>query len=169
MIPNLSYPEIQAVLNSLIQIRETEYLKDALGYEFFSLFSAGILVATVDQRYTDLLTGANFTDRQGNLQRWPGFTSVTNPVSPISDYVYYYWLKHKHTQVMEVGIVQTDNQNAKLVSPKHKACDAWNSMVDRTCLMYEFLMANILFYPEFQNHSNSKALMLLTTKINPFF
>ena len=92
-----------------------------------------------------------------------------NPASPIADYVYYYWLKFNHTQTSGLGEVRSDAQNAVRVSPKHKAVKAWNDMVDKTWLLYEFLKVNAATYPEFQDHLNDCEVQYLLTKINPFF
>lgn len=169
IIPNLIYPEMQADLNSLILIREPEYLKAALGYELFTVLMAGLSQPTVDQRYTDLLLGKDFTNTSGALQRWVGFAPTSELVSPIADYVYYYWLKNKHTQVMAVGTIQAENQNSKAVSPRHKAVDAWNGMVKKTEGLYSFMISNSDIYPEFLRHSYSWDIINLTTKINPLF
>ncbi len=167
IVPNLSYPEVSALLTDIIKVRETEYLTKALGYELFSLFVAGIAVPTPDTRYLNILNGVTFTNKFGQLQRFKGLKDEVNYNSPIADYVYYYWLKYKHTQVSESGVVQSDNQNSKIVSGKHKACDAWNKMVDNTSVLCDYLALNSTLYPEFKWFRYD--LDKLTTKIQPFF
>lgn len=98
-----------------------------------------------------------------------GAEIVQFQVSPIADYVYYYWLKHVHTQVTNTSTVKTDNANSSIVSPKYKATEAWNAMADKTALLYEFLVVNSTTYPEYQYHQSSRELINLLTKINLFF
>lgn len=177
IIPDASYADVTKVLNGIIARREPEYLKTVLGYELFILFMAGIQVTTPDQRYTDLLVGKDFTGQNGKLKRWAGFINVTpnttivvaNAVSPIADYVYYYWLKQNHTQTSGLGEVANVAQNAVRVSPKLKAVDAWDSMVDRSWLLYEFLKVNPVTYPEFQAYLSDPDINLMLTRINTLF
>lgn len=276
-IPNTHYSDVSGLISEIISIREPEYLLKALGYELYSIFKAGIIAATPDQRYRDILLGAEFIGLNGEKKRWEGLVSLTEPqanviiwsaatpeifftvgvgdapaagateynnsslvgktfkvkqrgvgpleqlepdesnnatadiatletggfrwlngfafsdadkytieiassaidangatvvafpVSPIADYVYYYWLKHTHTQVTNTSTVKTDNANSTPISPKYKATEAWNSMVRRTSLLVEFLMVNSSTYPEYQYHLSSRELKNLITKINLFF
>ena len=176
-VPNKSYADVSIVLNGLIDTHEPEYLKTVLGYELFLGFMAGIQVTTPDQRFTDLLIGKDFTGQNGKLKRWAGFINVTpgtttvvaNALSPIANYVYWFWLKSNHTQTSGLGEVRNEAQNAVRVSPKHKAVKTWNDMVDKTWLLYEFLKVNPGTYPEFQAYLSDPDINLMLTKINTFF
>jgi hypothetical protein len=277
VIPNATYPDVLTQVNNIIQVREREYLINAMGYEMFKSFWAGIAVATPLQKYVDILLGTEFTGMNGRLKKWDGLISITQaslqltvslsgandifftvdgpggpadnattyvntalagldyrvsqrgyggleqlksdnsnvstanirinntggftwlngvtfthldkyqielfsttvdvgayspvavPESPIADYVYFYWLKHLHTQSAGVGTVQPVAENAKMVSPKHKAVKAWNDMTEKTCVLKEFLQVNYTVYPEFQNYAGSRELFYLTSKMNIFF
>lgn len=171
-IPNITYADVSGVLNNLILAHENEYLKIALGYELFLLFMPGIIVATPNQRYLDILNGQDFTGENGKRKRWAGLISPATPFnaqSPIADYVYYYWLKFNHTQTSGLGEVRSEVQNAARVSPKHKAVMAWNGMVEKSWLLYEFLKVNPVTYPEFQAYLSDPDINLMLTKINTFF
>ena len=176
-VPNKDGADVSVVLNNLIDRYEPEYLKKALGYELFLSFMTGIQVTTPDQRYTDLLIGKDFTGQNGKLNRWAGFINVipggaivvAYPLSPIADYVYWYWLKHNHSQTSGLGEVRSELQNAVRVSPKHKAVKTWNDMVEKTWLLYEFLKVNPTTYPEFQAYLSDPDINLMLTKINTFF
>ena len=91
------------------------------------------------------------------------------PISPIADYVYWFWLKYNHSQTSGLGEVRSEAQNAVRVSPKHKAVMAWNDMVEKTWLLYEFLKVNPVTYPEFQAYLSDPDINLMLTKINTFF
>lgn len=89
------------------------------------------------------------------------------PQSPIADYCFYWWLKQKHTLTSGIGQVKQKGQNSVVVTEKYKACAAWNSMVDKSVRLYNFLYANTSTYPEFV--PNNEDVRLLLTKIHPYF
>lgn len=91
------------------------------------------------------------------------------PVSPIADYVFYWWLFSQHTLTSGIGQVKTQGQNSVRVSEKYKAVAAWNSMVDRSILLYYFLKQNIAVYPEYQLYLNDRGVSNLLTKIHASF
>lgn len=277
-VPNINAPENLSLINHLIKVHEKEYLQKLLGYELFTLFTAGILQSTPDQRYLDILLGVEFTGVDGLKKRWPGLVSVTssqpsvnvsissdadiiftvgvtpgapaagatsysnanlagktyrvfqrgygwleplkqdnsnslqaditiNPVggfafrngisfpggdkffitfdagslnvsnvpvvpepdSPIADFVYYHWLKHNHTVVTGIGNVKAEAQNSTRVTEKYKACQAWNDMVDKSNLLYEYLYVNTATYPEYELYMTSRDIRFLLTKIHPYY
>lgn len=85
-IPNTTYPEVSSMLDSLIAIREKEYLNKALGYELFKAFEAGLIQATPEQRMVDILLGKEFIGSNGALKLWKGLVSITttNPWLSVS-------------------------------------------------------------------------------------
>lgn len=89
------------------------------------------------------------------------------PSSPIADYCFYYWLLQKHSLTASIGQVKQKGQNSVVVSEKYKACNAWNSMVDKSTLLYFFLYNNAAVYPEFV--PNNLTVRTLLTKIHPYF
>lgn len=68
--------DVQIFLDSLIQKRETELLKDILSYPLYKSFLAGLAVDPVDPIWTNLLLGAEYTDRFSRLQYWRGLVSA---------------------------------------------------------------------------------------------
>jgi hypothetical protein len=76
-IPNSTSNDVLSTLNYLIEIHEKKYRLKSLGYELFKAFNIGLLEATVDQRYLDILLGKEFTGRDGQLKKWNGLVSVT--------------------------------------------------------------------------------------------
>ena len=75
-IPKLDTTPVQEVLDSLIQKRETELLKDILSYPLYKSFMAGLAMDPIPQMWTNLLMGAEYTDRFNNLQYWRGLVSA---------------------------------------------------------------------------------------------
>lgn len=91
------------------------------------------------------------------------------PVSPIADYVYFYWMRQQVTQTAGTGEVKPDNQNSFRASSRYKCTFAWNSMSEKTKVLNEFLMQNISVYPEFNIHIGSRPLSLLLKPLTAFW
>lgn len=168
-IPNVDYPDVGSAVGNLLNKYEPEYLKALLGYELFLLFEAGLAEATPAAKWTEIRNGIQFTMLDGRLTKWKGLVDTETFQSPIADYVYYWWLRNNVSQTAEMGEVRGKAENAVNVSPKFKMCKAWNDMVDKSLVLYEFLLVNNTVYPELQKHSGSRELRLLLTRINPYF
>jgi hypothetical protein len=108
-IPNSMAPDVSSLITALINQYEKEYLKKALGYELSKLFAAGLLAGVIDQRYLDILLGAEFRDSMGNLSKWPGLISVVNPETTIS-----VSLTNSLDQYFTVGVDKGPNAGASV-------------------------------------------------------
>lgn len=75
-IPKTDETAVQENLDALIQKREPELLIDVLGYALYKAFIAGLAVMPIDPKWTNLLLGAEYTDRRGILQKWNGLVSA---------------------------------------------------------------------------------------------
>lgn len=75
-LAKLDNASVQELLDLLIQKREPELLQKSLGYSLYKVFMAGLLVDPVDPKWTNLLLGAEYTDRFGNLQKWDGLLTA---------------------------------------------------------------------------------------------
>lgn len=84
--------------------------------------------------------------------------------SPIADYVYCHWLKYNATQTTGIGEKKSKAQNADDDSPVHKMVQAWNDMVNKTRLLFEFLEENAAAYPEYDMHAYCKELATLKNR-----
>lgn len=74
-IPNTESQGVQERINFFIKKYESIFLQDLLGYSLYKALIAGLNVTPPtlpDQRYLDILFGAEYTDMQGNLQKWKG-------------------------------------------------------------------------------------------------
>ncbi|RUP42609.1 MAG: hypothetical protein EKK63_00280 [Acinetobacter sp.] len=83
-IPNTDNAATAAALDTFIRTYEKQYLKKALGYELFKVFTTGLQADTPAQRYLDLLFGKEFTGHDGKLKKWEGLVSVTEAQPTIS-------------------------------------------------------------------------------------
>ncbi len=166
-IPNTLYPEVSSLIDHLISEHQEEYLTSLMGYELFKLFEAGLLVTpTPDQKWLDIKNGVAFTGLDGRAKKWAGFVNATTLLSPIADYVYYWYSRNNSTQTAAMGEVQSKNENSSNVSSAGKQVRAWNDMVAKNKLLNEFLQVNYSTYPEFQQHSGARELRNLLIRIN---
>lgn len=80
-IPNTSQQEVNESLLIEIGFRENECLKDLLGYSLFNAF----ITNPTEQRFSDLINGKEYSDVNGDLQKWNGlvYTNTSLPANPI--------------------------------------------------------------------------------------
>lgn len=75
-IPNTDRIEIQERLDLFIETYESELLPDLLGYPLYKAFMQGLQGAPVDQKWTDLLEGVEYTNQSNRLTKWRGLVSL---------------------------------------------------------------------------------------------
>ena len=165
-IPNTNYLEVSSRIDSLIAVKEKDYLLTVFGYEFYKLLIADLL--TPAARFVNILNGVEFTGLDGRLIKWEGLKNTTTFESPIADYVYYWWLRGSVNNMTGPGMVQAMMENATTVSSAKQQAIAYNNMVDKTYLLVDFMRANYAVYPEAQTHSESAKMYSFLTKINPY-
>lgn len=71
-IPNTHTTEIGGLLDLFIEKYETKFLNELLGYELYKAFKAGLLEDPINQKWTDLIEGVEYTDLQEKTRFWPG-------------------------------------------------------------------------------------------------
>ncbi len=153
-IAQLGSIPVQDALTLFIDKREPEYLKKALGYAFAKLFSDGLAADVVEQRWTDLLEGAEYDDCEDITREWMGFQN-DGKQSPIANYIYYWYQRDNITFTASVGEMAGKAENATSVSPAPKMIRVWNEMVKWNKSLYDYLLnkkddAGELVYPEFK-------------------
>lgn len=74
-IANTNGVEAQERLDWFIEKYEPDLLIDLLGYPLYRAFMDGLTGAPVDQKWTDLLQGVQYTDQAGRLTKWRGIVS----------------------------------------------------------------------------------------------
>ena len=150
-LPQRGNTEGQELIADFIEQYEEEYLKCALGYDLWKAFSDGIAGSgAVDQRWTDLLDGLEFTYLSRNYN-WDGFATAKK--TPIANYVYYKWMEDQAEHNTLVGTAIQNADNNSRVNAVTKMVDAWNRMVDMNRTLWMFLKANADTYPEWVDES----------------
>lgn len=81
-IPNTNQVSVGEVLDWFIEKYETEFLSKVLGYELYKALKAGLIAPVVDQKWTDLIEGVEYTNLAGRLTFWKGL--VTQPPSVLN-------------------------------------------------------------------------------------
>lgn len=82
-IPNADQQAIAERLNLFIGKYEPDFLQKLMGYPLFKAFLAGMNVvppAIPDIRWLNILYGAEYTDRQGQVAKWKGLIVTDNPI-----------------------------------------------------------------------------------------
>lgn len=96
---NIPNPAKQAEhLTALIEKREKELLTGLLGYGMYKAFITGLQQPIVEQRWTDLLQGVDYT-KDGVLKSWRGLVSVGGTGVTVVD--------NLNTYMIQVGRGQT--------------------------------------------------------------
>lgn len=142
-IPQATDEKVEAELTNLISQYETEYLEKTLGYELAKNFKAGIAVdpGPPEQKWIDLRDGVEFTDRLGRLVKWKGFkfTEGDKKCSPIANYVFYRYHRHKSSDFTAGGEAKTKTQNADPLSGARRQSEVYNQMVEWNRVLWELL------------------------------
>jgi hypothetical protein len=79
-------------------------------------------------------------------------------LSPIANYVYWYWMTDDTTQTVGLGQQASKVENAIQVSPATKMVRAWNEMNEWVAEFHRFMITTQADYPEWTqaNHNYSK-------------
>lgn len=77
------------------------------------------------------------------------------PLSPIANYVYWYYQKDITTQTVGLGQVQSKGENSVVVSPVAKMVRAWNEMFEWLTELRRFLDQNYSTYPEWDSSQSN--------------
>lgn len=159
-----SAPVAQAVTNAIARY-EKEYLKLMLGPSLYEAFMAGLdagdrsyfsdqfsdqfVKSGLDDRWQYLRDGYSFTADNGRAYIWGGFVN-DEKVSPIADYVYWYFRRDNLTRPSSLSESRMKSENADTVSPMRRMLDVWNRMVDQHQALSALLTCTTL-YPEFDS------------------
>lgn len=89
-------------------------------------------------------------------------------ISPIADYVYYYWQRNNNTNTSGIGEVKSAGANTSAASAIYKMTSAWNRMVNVITPLVRHMQRNVDTWPEFRRHNDVKGLRNILTPINSF-
>ena len=150
-IPQIAQPEVSEQVSSFIKKYENKFLLNYFGYD---------LKKEIEDNPTDpiigkIINGTTVTKNDDTLV-WVGLQN-DDKVSPIANYVFYYFLEDKKSSFQEVGEIASKAENAMIVSADYRLSFAWNEMVE--------LLEPLEIYLE-QNFPNRSGSMFKS--INPF-
>lgn len=150
-ISNLSNPAILEKLNFFIAKYEPACLSLILGYPLYKVFGT-----ESSARMTALLDGQEYTDGQGDLQKWQGIKHDT-VISLIANYIYFYYEKARAQLTIQSGTQIATPEKGMAISPRDKMANAWNffsSEVEDMCCFLWLKKDNTgaRVYPEFSYH-----------------
>ena len=157
-IPNCSIDDITNGVENptndnlmrFIRKYEIEILRSALGMDLYRNFmnalgqksdgtgydnvTNGRANNSVDQKWKDLLNGAEYYGLDSRLHKWQGFIALqddtSSPKSLIANYVYYKYLKNAASLTTGIGEVISNADNSTNTSIMNKSVNAWNEMVE---------------------------------------
>lgn len=149
-IVNSTKPEVSSLLDHFINKYEKDLLTSVLGLTLYNSFTAGLAEPVVDQKWTDLKTGATYTC--GDTQKhWRGILTASPNESMIANYVYYWYVRNNHTQTAAMGEVKASNENSVMANPSLKMVRAWNEMSCWIREMVDYLNAKKDDYPDWSS------------------
>src|SRR5688500_2809740 len=130
-IPNKEQATIGSVVDHFIAKYEAQWLRDVLGYSLYKAFKTGWEMPGPAQIWVDLVDGVEYTDQQGETKYWRGLVAAVSgessfDVSPITNYVYYWYMRNNHTQTASTGETKGKHENAEMASMAVKLVRAWN-------------------------------------------
>lgn len=169
-IPNLSTDSSNIAnmqkINSFIAKYEPECLNNILGYELYK-----VILNESSQRVTDLIQGAEYTDRCGKLQKWQGLVHDID-ISLIANYIFFYFIEATTALTTGVNTKIPKAEAGMAVSPADKMVEAWKFFSSETKSMCFFLWMKkdsngVRVYPEF-DYSQYKKTINLSEPINTF-
>lgn len=97
-----------------IDVYEREILIRLLGYTLYKEFTEGLAEATIEQKWTDLLEGKEYTVTVNEVDytvKWNGLQNIQK-VSLITDWVYFNWLRQNNEQLTGLGVSSANKENA---------------------------------------------------------
>lgn len=151
-LPQVGNPEGLIAVNAFIAKYEPQFLECALGFDLAQAFADGIEDSLPEQRWVDLLEGADYSWK-GRNNRWEGFENAAK-LSPIANYVFYQFVDNKASTFALTGHIVSQTENNRTVNGVDRLVDTWNEMVDFNTRLMHFLRANKANYPEWRecNH-----------------
>ena len=156
-IPNINDAgDALTVLEQYIDEFGRKYMKNALGREFATfdaVLDAGLFPdppTGIDQKWIDLVNGVEYT-KDGKTYKWEGLlrTEGTFKSSPITPFVYCYWLSENVTTVTALGEATIEAKNATSANSTQRLVTTWNEMLG----MYQGECADANWRGDFYYHS----------------
>lgn len=132
-IANTDEASVLSVLQLYIDEYEPEYLKLLLGAKLYFDFNAGLSADPILPQWTDL---------KNELITITG----TSKVSPIANYIYFYFTRRQQYGNGGAVLTQSAFENAIVIDSKIETSRCWNKMNRLSFTVYKFLKANASIY-----------------------
>ena len=165
-VPNLGNQADLDKLNYNIAKYEPECLLNIFGYPLYKVFGT-----ESSQRMTDLLSGAEYYDGEGTLQKWQGLKHDTD-ISLIANYIFYFMEKYKASFSTGTGTGIAIPEAGQALSPAQKMSAAWNFYSSEVEAMTSFLwlkkINDLRVYPEFSFNQFCETRRI-SRRIDPIF
>lgn len=152
-IPNIAPSQTDAdALELFINQYEPQLLSEVLGYTLAKDLLTGFNAGATSGALYDLWNGAEFTDKHGRANVWPGFLTVG--WSLIACYIYCKWQEDSASHTTGVGEKVSNSANATNLVVSGKMSKAWNRMVKLLLIMDDYLVQNASDYPNYQGRES---------------
>jgi len=128
----LTLPVDNINIQLYIDEHEPIILKTILGYALYKEFTDA-LSSSPAQKWVDLRDGKEYTDNQGNTQKYEGIKSI------IADYVFFEIVSDKQWITTDGGVKIANTENSEFGNPRYKQRFANTDMVNRIVYLNEFI------------------------------
>lgn len=130
-------------LQKYINKYEPIILTRVLTYQLYKEFNTGISAETPDEKWTNLLNGAEYT-YENELKYFEGVKIV------IVNYVYFKYIKEQSQSNSGVGIKKVTTENSTDTDATFKQVFSYNEMVDINEQLKEFMSVNDNVYDNYK-------------------
>lgn len=131
---------------------EPRFLSVLLGNKTYLDFIEGIAEPAPAQKWLDLRDGKTYEDDKGNTFIWPGLANPDTKVSPIANYVYYWYTRSEASWGTGSGEVVPSVENGVRNSPDGKQVQIWRDMVRINYQCLHFLQTYKADYPDWKGY-----------------
>lgn len=151
-IPNIATGQPDAdAFQLFIDKYEPQLLSEVLGYTLAKDLLTAFNASETSGPEFDLWNGAEFTDKHGRANKWPGFLTVG--WSLIANYIFCKWMEETASHNTGNGEKVSNSANATNVLVSTRMSNAWNEMVTLLLIMDDYLVQNANDYPDYQGRS----------------
>lgn len=122
--------------------KEDEVLPTILGHKLFDLYTAGILLDPIAERWTKLLDGSTYI-ADGATLKYPGLRKLLVP------YIYSEYVRDHWSEFTGRSVIMPMHENSVVLNPGAEICKGYNAFVKMVNqYFYGYLYYNTGIYPE---------------------
>lgn len=142
-IANTDTVPVQENLQLFINKYEPKFLKMLLGNTLYNEYLIGITPVPVDPP-TDPVTFEPIPQKWLDLQ--DQLRNITTKVSPIANYIYFFFVRDAVLYNSGTGVQQAEGENSIRGNSQIKTVRAWNEINELSFEIYKFLKTNVSIY-----------------------